>query len=111
MTEVSTTVNGARAGIVRLVDVSSAAAPVLGLVPTMGALHSGHSALLRAAREHSDIVIASVFVNPLQFDDDADYRHYPRQLQADLDFLSDHGADLVFALSWRSCIRTIPPGR
>ena len=62
----------------------------------MGALHSGHAALLQAAGEHSDIVIASLFVNPLQFDDDADYRHYPRQLQADLDFLAGHGADLVF---------------
>lgn len=110
MTEVSTTVNGARAGIVRLVDVSSAAAPVLGLVPTMGALHSGHSALLRAAREHSDIVIASVFVNPLQFDDDADYRHYPRQLQADLDFLSDHGADLVFAPELEQMYPDYPAG-
>lgn len=68
-----------------------------GLVPTMGALHSGHGALLQAAREHSDLVIASLFVNPLQFDDDADYQHYPRQLQQDLDFLTAHGADLVFA--------------
>lgn len=74
-------------------------AQTVGFVPTMGALHSGHGALLRAARESADLVVASVFVNPLQFDDDADYRDYPRQLKADLELLAEHGADLVFAPS------------
>lgn len=74
-------------------------AQTVGFVPTMGALHSGHGALLRAARESADLVVASVFVNPLQFDDDADYRDYPRQLEADVELLAEHGADLVFAPS------------
>ncbi|GAA1802984.1 pantoate--beta-alanine ligase [Nesterenkonia flava] len=63
----------------------------------MGALHSGHAALIDAARADSDIVLASIFVNPLQFDDDADYRHYPRDLDSDLELLGAHGVDLVFA--------------
>ena len=71
--------------------------PTIGLVPTMGALHSGHGELLQAARESADVVVASVFVNPLQFDDDADFLHYPRQLDADVALLAEHGADLVFA--------------
>lgn len=97
MTQVLTAAAAARAELARAAAASSAEAPVCGLVPTMGALHSGHGALLQAARKHSDLVLASVFVNPLQFDDDADYQHYPRQLQQDLDFLTDNGADLVFA--------------
>ncbi|GAA1141970.1 pantoate--beta-alanine ligase [Nesterenkonia lutea] len=72
-------------------------APVIGLVPTMGALHPGHAALIDAARRHSDIVVASIFVNPLQFDDDADYLHYPRTPERDVALLAEHGADLIFA--------------
>lgn len=71
-------------------------APVVGLVPTMGALHSGHGVLIDAARAASDIVIASIFVNPLQFDDDADYQHYPRTPEQDVTLLGEHGADLIF---------------
>lgn len=76
----------------------------------MGALHSGHGALLQAAREHSDLVLASLFVNPLQFDDDADYQHYPRQLQQDLDFLTDNGVDLVFAPDLNEMYPDYPTG-
>lgn len=71
-------------------------APTVGLTPTMGALHSGHAALIDAARAASDIVIASIFVNPLQFDDDDDYLHYPRTPEQDIALLGAHGADLVF---------------
>jgi len=71
--------------------------PTVGLVPTMGALHSGHAALIEAARDASDIVIASIFVNPLQFDDDADYLHYPRTPAQDITLLGAHGVDLIFA--------------
>lgn len=71
--------------------------PVVGLVPTMGALHSGHAALIDAARDHADIVIASVFVNPLQFDDDSDFQHYPRDLESDAALLGERGVQLVFA--------------
>ncbi len=71
--------------------------PVVGLVPTMGALHSGHAALVDAAREASDLVIASIFVNPLQFNDAEDYSQYPRSVEEDLALLAEHGADLIFA--------------
>lgn len=76
-------------------------APVgsLGLVPTMGALHHGHGTLIRQALRDNDRVAVSVFVNPLQFSrngDCEDYRLYPRQPEADLAFLSDLGAHIVF---------------
>ncbi|WAP53261.1 pantoate--beta-alanine ligase [Arthrobacter sp. ATA002] len=71
--------------------------PSLGLVPTMGALHEGHRALADAARAENDVVAASIFVNPLQFNDPEDLRRYPRTLAADLDLLGAAGVDLVFA--------------
>lgn len=78
-------------------ELPAGTVPTLGLVPTMGALHSGHSSLIDAARAEADVVVASIFVNPLQFDDDADHRAYPRQLQTDVELLQAHGVDLVFA--------------
>ncbi|MCQ2000259.1 pantoate--beta-alanine ligase [Arthrobacter zhaoxinii] len=71
--------------------------PSLALVPTMGALHEGHASLMGAARADNDVVTASVFVNPLQFDDPADLERYPRTLDADLELLGRAGVDLVFA--------------
>ncbi|KAD4059639.1 pantoate--beta-alanine ligase [Arthrobacter yangruifuii] len=73
--------------------------PTLALVPTMGALHEGHASLMGAARADNDVVTASVFVNPLQFDDPADLERYPRTLDADLELLGRAGVDLVFAPS------------
>src|SRR5919205_1485072 len=69
----------------------------LGLVPTMGALHAGHGRLARAAVEQNDVVVASIFVNPLQFGEAADLQRYPRTLEADLEVLAAAGADLAFA--------------
>lgn len=77
-------------------------AATVGLVPTMGALHDGHASLVRAARADNDIVVASVFVNPLQFTDLGDcddYRNYPRNLEQDAEFLRSLGVDAVFAPS------------
>jgi pantoate--beta-alanine ligase len=69
----------------------------IALVPTMGNLHEGHLALARLARGHADMVIASLFVNPLQFGRGEDYGRYPRTLQRDLGLLEAEGVAAVFA--------------
>ncbi len=69
----------------------------VGLVPTMGALHAGHGALIEKARAESGFVVVSVFVNPIQFDRKDDYERYARTLPEDLAFSLARGADLVFA--------------
>ncbi|MEA5454788.1 pantoate--beta-alanine ligase [Sinomonas sp. JGH33] len=71
----------------------------LGLVPTMGALHDGHRRLAEAAVAANDVVVASIFVNPLQFGDPKDLERYPRTLDADASLLDEIGVDLVFAPS------------
>lgn len=71
----------------------------LGLVPTMGALHAGHARLAGTAVEQNDVVVASIFVNPLQFGEAADLDRYPRTLEADAEVLEAQGVDLVFAPS------------
>jgi len=63
----------------------------------MGALHEGHIALVRTARERGKAVASSIFVNPLQFNNPADLAHYPRQLDADRRMLEEAGCDLLFA--------------
>jgi pantoate--beta-alanine ligase len=70
---------------------------VVGLVPTMGALHGGHLALLRAARERCDTVVLSLFVNPAQFGEPTDLNGYPRDEARDVALARDAGVDLVFA--------------
>lgn len=69
----------------------------VGLVPTMGALHKGHGALIDRARAESGFVVVTIFVNPIQFDRAADFEQYGRALVSDLDFCEQHGADVVFA--------------
>lgn len=69
---------------------------VIGFVPTMGALHRGHLSLVGKCREECDVVCASIFVNPLQFNDKSDFAHYPRTLESDLEMLENAGCDLVF---------------
>src|SRR5437763_11211508 len=72
-------------------------APGTGLVPTMGALHEGHRALFRAARAESERVVATLFVNPAQFDEQADLEAYPRDEEHDLQLARAEGVDVVFA--------------
>lgn len=69
----------------------------LGFVPTMGALHRGHGALIEQARRECAAVAVSIFVNPIQFDRKEDYERYGRNLEADLEFCAEREADLVFA--------------
>ena len=69
----------------------------LGLVPTMGALHAGHTSLINQARQECGIVVVSIFVNPLQFDSRVDLDGYPRDLDVDLQLASRIGTDIVFA--------------
>jgi pantoate--beta-alanine ligase len=73
------------------------AASRFGLVPTMGAFHQGHLALLRAAREECDVVVASLFVNPAQFGEAADLARYPRDEERDAGLAAEAGVDLLFA--------------
>jgi pantoate--beta-alanine ligase len=68
----------------------------VGLVPTMGALHAGHVALIDAARRDCDVVVVSIFVNPLQFTNADDLARYPQTLDADLAVCGDRGVDIVF---------------
>lgn len=67
----------------------------VGFVPTMGALHAGHRSLVERARRENDIVAVSVFVNPTQFNDKQDLKHYPRTPEADARLLEEAGADYV----------------
>ncbi|MCU1525453.1 MAG: pantoate--beta-alanine ligase [Microbacteriaceae bacterium] len=71
----------------------------IALVPTLGALHDGHFALVRRAREVADLVVVSIFVNPLQFGPTEDLDRYPRTLEADVAQLEQLGVDWVFAPS------------
>jgi pantoate--beta-alanine ligase len=70
---------------------------VVGLVPTMGALHAGHAELIKTARRECGVVVASIFVNPLQFDNHDDLARYPRTLDSDLALCREFGVDVVFA--------------
>jgi pantoate--beta-alanine ligase len=72
---------------------------VVGLVPTMGALHQGHTSLMARARAECDVVAVSIFVNPLQFGDPSDIAHYPRTLERDLAACAEAGVDIVFVPS------------
>src|SRR5690242_17502445 len=77
----------------------------VGFVPTMGALHEGHLSLVRRAREENDIVVVSIFVNPLQFGPRDDYQRYPRTLKRDEALLKEERADVLFIPEAREMYR------
>jgi len=92
----------ARAGLIEQLGPDA----TVGMVPTMGALHAGHLALFDAARAGCDLVVASIFVNPMQFSQPGDLERYPRRLDEDLALCEQHGVDLV----WAPEIEEIYPG-
>ena len=68
----------------------------IGVVPTMGYLHTGHLSLMRIARQHSDVVISTIFVNPTQFSPNEDFSTYPRDIERDTTLASSAGTDILF---------------
>jgi pantoate--beta-alanine ligase len=80
----------------RLLDAQRAEGRTVGFVPTMGYLHEGHASLMRAARADTDVVVTSVFVNPLQFGAGEDLDAYPRDLERDTALAAEAGVDLLF---------------
>lgn len=78
-------------------DAARASGATIGFVPTMGYLHEGHVSLMRAARRDTDLVVTSIFVNPLQFAPGEDLDAYPRDLRGDSDKAESAGVDVVFA--------------
>jgi pantoate--beta-alanine ligase len=81
----------------RTCEAARAEGRTVGLVPTMGAFHGGHRSLIRRARAERDLVVVSIFVNPLQFGDPGDLERYPRDEAADRRIAEAEGADVVFA--------------
>ncbi len=79
----------------------------IGFVPTMGALHEGHLSLVRAARQQTDIVVCSIFVNPTQFGPNEDLSKYPRNFERDRDMLAGEKTDYIF---YPSVEEMYPPG-
>jgi pantoate--beta-alanine ligase len=93
-----------------LLDAERAAGRSVGFVPTMGYLHEGHVSLMRAARSATDVVVTSIFVNPLQFAAHEDLDDYPRDLDRDCALAEGAGVDLVFVPSVDEMYPTPVPG-
>ncbi len=81
----------------RSVDTCRANGQSVAMVPTMGALHQGHASLFKIAQEHADVVVATIFVNPLQFNNSADFEKYPLQMDYDIQLLEEHAVHFLYA--------------
>ncbi len=97
------------AQITEFAKAAQQAGKVIGLVPTMGALHEGHLTLMRTAKAKCDVVIASVFVNPVQFGPNEDYDAYPRRFEEDCRKLESVGVDAVFQSLLKCTQRVMAP--
>ncbi len=86
-----------KAALQAAVNECKSSGKTIGLVPTMGALHEGHASLVKRAVSENDICVASVFVNPTQFNNKEDLAKYPRNIERDAELLSSIGAHFVFA--------------
>lgn len=86
-------------GLIASLNPARTARKIIGFVPTMGNLHEGHPNLVREARKICDVVVVSIFVNPIQFGPNEDFANYPRTLEQDSQLLADVGCDIIFAPS------------
>ena len=84
-------------GLTASLNPARSARKIIGFVPTMGNLHQGHLNLVREARKLCDVVVVSIFVNPIQFGPNEDFDNYPRTLEHDSHLLAEVGCDIVFA--------------
>ncbi|MBU1037913.1 MAG: pantoate--beta-alanine ligase [Candidatus Omnitrophica bacterium] len=82
-----------------LVKILRKEGKTIGFVPTMGYLHVGHMSLVKAAKKHTDVVVLSIFVNPLQFGPKEDFKKYPRDIKRDEALAGDAGVDIMFCPS------------
>lgn len=87
------------AALTAAINEAKQANKTIGLVPTMGALHEGHLSLIRRARQENDLVVVSIFVNPIQFNNKEDLAKYPRTVEADCRAAEEAGADIAFTPS------------